>query len=61
VAFTILGDGQIRADSLKVVESSGYPKLDAAALQTVRESLPFPPPPKEDLNVKLTLDFGHRR
>jgi protein TonB len=64
VSFTILSDGQIRPDSLKMVESSGNPKLDADALQTVRASLPFPPPPqttKEELNVKLFLDYNPKR
>jgi periplasmic protein TonB len=60
VSFTILSTGQIRPESMKIVESTGSPNLDAAALQTVRAALPFPPPPKE-ITVKLTLDYGHAR
>jgi protein TonB len=60
VAFTILADGKLRPDSLKIAESSGQPKLDASALQTIRASTPFPPPPKE-LSVAIIVDFDRKR
>ncbi len=61
VTFTILSNGQIRAESLKIVESSGFPNLDASALKTVRACLPFPPPPDGELPVKLFIDFGRKQ
>lgn len=60
VSFTILSNGQIRPESLKIVESSGQPSLDASALKTVHASLPFPPPPMEEMPVKLIIDFGRK-
>ena len=60
VAFTILADGKLQPDSLKVAESSGQPKLDASALQTIRASAPFPQPPKE-LSIEIIVDFARRR
>jgi protein TonB len=60
VAFTILGSGQIRSGSLKIVESSGQSALDASALNTIRASAPFGPPPHE-LNLAITVDFARKR
>ncbi|WP_020176369.1 energy transducer TonB family protein [Methyloferula stellata] len=60
VTFTILSNGQIRPDSLKIVESSGLASLDASALKTVHACLPFPPPPMEEMPVKLFIDFGRK-
>jgi protein TonB len=59
VAFTILADGKLRPDSLKIAESSGQPRLDASALQTIRASAPFPRPPKE-LSVAIIVDFERK-
>lgn len=59
VSFTILSNGQIRPESLKIVESSGQPKLDAGALKTVRSSVPFEPPPQE-MTVAIAVAFGHK-
>ena len=56
VSFTIMTDGTIRADTLKIAESSGQARLDASALQTVRASAPFDRPPQE-LHVNLFVDF----
>ncbi|HEY0218469.1 MAG TPA: TonB family protein, partial [Afipia sp.] len=47
VSFTILSNGQIRPDSLKIAESSGQTVLDRSALETIRASAPFDPPPHE--------------
>lgn len=60
VSFTILPNGQIRPENLKLVESSGQPKLDASALKTVRSSVPFDPPPKE-MTVAIAVAFGRKR
>jgi protein TonB len=59
VSFTILANGQIRPDSLKIRVSSGQPKLDASALKTVRASAPFDPPPRE-LPVAIAVVFGSK-
>jgi protein TonB len=60
VSFTILPSGQIRPETLKVVTSSGQPKLDASALKTIRASLPFDPAPKQ-MTVAIAVDFGGKR
>ncbi|ARN79840.1 energy transducer TonB [Methylocystis bryophila] len=58
VSFTILQGGALRADSLKLVTSSGSPKLDETALQTIRACAPFEPPPRE-ITLKMTVIYGH--
>jgi periplasmic protein TonB len=60
VAFTILKDGNIRPETLKIVESTGQPKLDANAMQTIRASAPFDPPP-EPLTIAVIVDFERKR
>jgi protein TonB len=60
VAFTILTDGTIRPGSLKIAETSGQPRLDESALQTIRASAPFPRPSKE-LSVAIIVDFERKR
>ena len=57
VGFTIRADGALDPNSLKLVTSSGSPKLDQSALDTVRASAPFEPPPHE-ITLKLTLIYG---
>jgi protein TonB len=57
VSFTILPNGQIRPETLKITVSSGQPTLDASALKTVRMSVPFNPPPQE-MTVALAVAFG---
>lgn len=59
VSFTIMADGKIRDDTLKIVESSGQAKLDASALKTIRASVPFDPPPKE-ITIAITIDFARK-
>jgi periplasmic protein TonB len=59
VSFTILASGQIRPETLKIVASSGQPKLDESALKTIRASLPFEPPPKE-MTVAIGVGFGRK-
>jgi periplasmic protein TonB len=60
VSFTILPSGEIRPESLKIVASSGQPKLDESALKTVRSSVPFDPPPQE-MTVAIAVAFGRKR
>lgn len=57
VSFRVLSNGQISPASLKIVESSGRSELDASALETVRSSTPFAPPPKE-VTVSIAVVFG---
>jgi protein TonB len=60
VSFVILGNGDIRAETLRVVKSSGQPALDAGALSTIRASAPFAPPPRE-MAVTAGVAYGPRR
>lgn len=43
LSFVIIENGSVH--SVQVKESSGYPVLDARALETVRQCAPFPRPP----------------
>lgn len=43
VSFVIREDGEV--EELRIAKSSGYPMLDADAVNTVRKSAPFPKPP----------------
>jgi periplasmic protein TonB len=56
VSFAILSNGDLRPESLKVVKSSGRAVLDAGALNTIRTSAPFPPPPRE---MELTVGVAN--
>jgi protein TonB len=60
VSFTLPPEGQIKPGTLAIAESSGQPKLDASALQTIRACAPFHPPP-EELNVAIVVDFKRKR
>jgi periplasmic protein TonB len=60
VSFRVLGNGQIRPETLKVITSSGQPKLDASALNTIRASVPFDPPPKE-MMIAIGVAYGRKR
>ncbi|CAN2536548.1 hypothetical+protein [Methylocapsa aurea] len=60
VSFFILATGQIRADSVKVVSSSGQSQLDAAAMRTVHASAPFSPPPRP-IDFAVDVVFGPER
>lgn len=59
VSFAILRSGQIRSETLKVVTSSGQPKLDASALKTIHASVPFDPAPK-DMTIVIAVEFGRK-
>jgi periplasmic protein TonB len=60
VSFAILPSGQIRSETLKVVTSSGQPKLDASALKTIHASIPFDPAPRE-MTIVIAVEFGRKR
>lgn len=60
VPFAVLRSGEIRTETLKIVTSSGQPRLDASALKTIRACIPFDPPPKE-MTVVVAVDFGRKR
>lgn len=57
VSFTILPDGRVRSETLKIATSSGKPKLDAAALKTITASAPFDPPPRE-MTITVEVVYG---
>lgn len=57
VSCTILADGRLRPETLKIRTSSGKPKLDAAALKTVAASAPFDPPPRE-MTIAIDVRYG---
>ena len=59
VSFAILRSGQIRPETLKIVTSSGQPRLDASALKTIRASIPFDPAPK-DMTIVIAVEFGRK-
>ena len=47
ISFIVTDSGNIKGGSLRVKVSSGYTALDASALQSARDSVPFEKPPKE--------------
>jgi protein TonB len=56
VSFALMSNGRIHEETLKVVKSSGQPMLDAGALQTIRASAPFDPPPRA-MVLTIEVDF----
>jgi protein TonB len=60
VSFTILPNGDLHQESLKVVTSSGQSSIDARALDTIRTSAPFPAPQRE-MTIAITVRFGETR
>jgi periplasmic protein TonB len=56
VRFVLLADGNVR--DISVVKSSRNKLLDEAALAAVRESLPFPRPPKKLFVVPISLEVS---
>ncbi|MBI4430921.1 MAG: energy transducer TonB [Candidatus Omnitrophica bacterium] len=53
VSFVLHRKGQI--SDLKIVESSGDPRFDKAAVQAIKKSAPFPSFPLEIIESKMTL------
>lgn len=60
IAFALRADGSIERSSLRVIASSGSPSLDAAALATIRNCNPYPPPPKPTA-IAFSLSFGKKK
>lgn len=59
ISFMLTQGGDLREETLRVVKSSGFPKLDTNALATVRSSVPFEPPPKE-MTIAIAIVFVMR-
>jgi TonB family protein len=55
IQMTITKDGQL--ENVRIYESSGSEILDNAALESVKDSLPFPPIPEELEREKIELKF----
>jgi protein TonB len=56
LSFVITADGSVRA--LKVIKSSGFIMLDKNAIETVRDTAPFPRPPCEaQLVIPITYNL----
>lgn len=59
IGFIVMENGALRAETLRVVKSSGYPILDKSALSTALASAPFEPPPRE-VPIIVDVMFGAR-
>jgi protein TonB len=59
VSVAILADGSIAPDSVHIATSSGQAVLDAAALDTIRASVPFDPPP-HPITVVIWIVFHQK-
>ncbi len=59
IGFHIASDGHF--EQVRVLESSGQPRLDRATLETVRRTSPFRPPPdamnEADREIRLPVVF----
>jgi TonB family protein len=55
VSFAIGASGSLR--NARVARSSGKALLDQAALATIRQGAPFPPPPGSGKNYTIRIDF----
>lgn len=58
LSVTLAADGSIR--SLRIVQRSNYPELDAAALRIVRLAAPYPPLPAAIRRRVDVLSFAYR-
>ncbi len=56
VGFTLDETGWMMPATLRIVQSSGYPGLDADALRAARDSEPFDPPPRR-IEVVVAVSF----
>ena len=45
LSFIISADGSVR--EVKIIQGSGFPILDKSAIETVKDTAPFPKPPIE--------------
>lgn len=59
VKFTLAGDGRVK--DIDIVESSGYPLLDAAAILAIKDASPYPFPqnyPEEEVQLVLPVSYS---
>ena len=56
LVFSIQRNGQITG--LRVIRSSGSPKVDRESLEAVQKSAPFPPLPQNFPNEQLNIEFN---
>jgi len=59
VKFTLAGDGRVK--DIDIVESSGYPLLDAAAILAIKDASPYPFPqnyPEEEVQLVLPVSYN---
>ncbi len=57
VRFIIDKNGNLVPNSIKVVESSGSKILDRQAINTVKASAPFKPPPQGKITIEIPVVF----
>lgn len=55
IKMTILKDGQL--ESVEIIESSGYEILDKSALESIQNSAPFPPLPKDIERKRIQISI----
>lgn len=56
LSFVIMANGSVKA--FKIIQSSGFTVLDKSAIETVRDTAPFPRPPGEaQLVIPITYQL----
>ena len=55
LSFIIMADGSVK--EFKIIKSSGFPMLDKSAIETVKDTAPFPKPPVE---AQLVIPIVYR-
>jgi periplasmic protein TonB len=58
LSFVVDGEGKLL--SSRIVHSSGYAALDEEAMELLRRSVPFPPPPAGSVSVEAPVRFNLR-
>ncbi len=57
VRFIIEKDGSVKEETIKIVKSSGSKILDRQAIITVKNSIPFKPPPEGRIVIEIPVVF----
>jgi len=57
VRFVIEKDGSVNENTIKIVKSSGSKILDRQAIITVKNSIPFKPPPEGRIIIEIPVVF----
>lgn len=57
VRFVIEKDGSVNENTIKIVKSSGSKILDKQAIITVKNSIPFKPPPEGRIFIEIPVVF----